>query len=87
MGSAEKAIQKKCGIGGYPTVIGCIPAISNKTGRVSTSMKSGNLSADSFLEEIKDRISRLYNQEELSCHKRKEYEDALGYLENALEYI
>jgi tetratricopeptide (TPR) repeat protein len=85
-GSAEKALKKKYGIKGYPTVLLCVPAISNKTFRVSTSIKGGNLSAYSFLEEIKDRISRLYNQEALSCHKRKEYEDALGYLGNALEY-
>jgi tetratricopeptide (TPR) repeat protein len=85
-GSDEEALMKKYGITGYPTFLVSIPAFSNKTKRVSTSLKGGKLTVDSFLQEIKARIASQYNQKALSCYKRKAYEDALSYLENAIEY-
>jgi tetratricopeptide (TPR) repeat protein len=85
-GSDEEALRRKYGIKGYPTLLVSIPAFGNKTLRVPTSLKHENMTVDLFLQGIKTRIASQYNQKAFSCYKRKAYEDALGYLENAFEY-
>jgi tetratricopeptide (TPR) repeat protein len=85
-GSAEKALKRKYRVNGVPSFLISIPAFSNKTQKAYPFLKSGHLSVDEFLAQVKDRIARQYNQKALSSFKSKAHEDALGYLEMAISY-
>ncbi len=85
-GSAEKALKRKYRVTGVPSFLISIPAFSNKTEKVHPFLTSGNLSVDEFLAEVRKRIALQYNQKAFTSYKRKSHDDALSYVEMAINY-
>ncbi len=85
-GAAEKALTNKYRVTGYPSFLVFIPSISSKTERIYPFRKGTDWTIDEFLHAIRERIAYQYNNKGHSCFQRKNYEDALKYLNTAIDF-
>jgi tetratricopeptide (TPR) repeat protein len=82
-GSAEKALSKKYGVNGFPSFLVSIPAFGTKAEKITPFLQRGNMTTDEFLEAIKEKITRQYNNKAYSHMKNRDCETALEYYEKS----
>ena len=85
-GSAEKALSKKYGVNGFPTFLVSMPAFGNKAEKITPFLKRGNMTTDEFLQAIKEKITRQYNNKAYSHMQNRDYETALEYYEISSQF-
>ncbi|MBL7178233.1 MAG: tetratricopeptide repeat protein [Desulfobacteraceae bacterium] len=84
-GTLEEAIANKYGVKEYPTLLILIPAINGKPDRLHPFSKDQNMTIEEFLKALKQKITHQYNQRGYESFKKKQYEEALKYLQMSLD--
>jgi tetratricopeptide (TPR) repeat protein len=63
-----------------------MPAFSNKAEKISPFLKRGHMTPDEFLQAIREKITRQYNNKAYSYMRNKDYETALEYYEKSSQF-
>ncbi len=86
-GPNEKKISEEYGVKGFPSFFVYFPAFNSKPGKkVHPFRKNTDLTINKFLEAIKVEITHQYNNQGYLYFKKKKYDDALRYLDMAINY-
>ncbi len=85
-GSSERRLQQNYGIRGFPAFLVTIPAFNERPVKVHPFLSNGVLTTTDFVNAITSTIERQYNNRAVSLSEQQQYDDALRYLNKALEY-
>lgn len=86
-GSAERGLQMKYGIRGYPAFLVLVPALEKRPTKVHPFRSNGMLTTEDFVKAINITIERQYSTKGLALAKERKYEDAFRYFDKALAYF
>jgi len=85
-GAAEKALENRYNVTGYPSFLVSIPSIDSKTERLYPFKERGDWTIDEFIDAIRSKFVNLYNRKGYSCFQKKEYEKAIKYYDMAISF-
>ena len=85
-GAAERKLQMKYGIRGYPAFLVMIPALKERPAQVHPFRSNGMLTTTDFVAAINISVERLYSNKAASLSRKQEYDEALRYFTKAQEY-
>ncbi len=86
-GEAERKLQMKYGVRGYPAFLVTVPALNERPVRVHPFHSKGSLATEDFVKAINISIERQYSKKGLSLAQNRVYDEALRYFDKALEYF
>ena len=85
-GSAERKLQMKYGVRGFPSFLVTVPALNMRPGKVHPFRSNGALTTADFVRAINITIERQYSNKAISLVEKKEYDEALHYFSKAQQY-
>jgi len=85
-GSDEKALTKKYSVTGYPSFLVFVPSIDSNVQRIYPLRKGTDWTTDEFINAIKAKLVRLYNNKGYSCYQKQRYEAAIKYYDMAISF-
>jgi tetratricopeptide (TPR) repeat protein len=84
-GDAESALASEYGVTQYPAFLVLIPSFNTKPQRIHP-FSDKDMTAEEFINKIKENIVYEYNNKASECAEKKDYNNALKYLEISLNY-
>lgn len=85
-GSAEKVLQSKFGVRGFPAFLVTVPAAGGNPVKIHPFMSTGFVTTAQFVNAINLTIERQYNDKGAALIGKKEFDQAVKNFEKALTY-
>ena len=85
-GSDEKALTKKYNVTGYPSFLVFVPSIDSNIERIYPLKKETDWTTNEFINAIKAKLVRMYNNKGYSCYQKQQYEASIKYYDKTISF-